>query len=89
MAKKQTKESLHEMSVQELRVRLLESQEKSFRLRFQHASNPLKNPMVIRSARRDVAKVLTVLRQKETIGPMRPWTNGPASSESKGRREGA
>jgi large subunit ribosomal protein L29 len=65
MAKKAPRESLHELSVQELQVRLQESKEKSFRLRFQHTSNPLKNPMEIRTARRAIAKVLTVLRQKE------------------------
>ena len=65
MAKKAVRESIHELSLQELRVRLQESKEKSFRLRFQHTSNPLKNPMVIRTARREVAKILTVLRQKE------------------------
>lgn len=65
MAKKAAKETLNELSLQELKARLRESQEKSFRLRFQHASNPLKNPMEIRTARREIAKVMTVLRQKE------------------------
>ncbi len=41
--------------------------EKDRNLRFQHASNPLKNPMEIRTARREIAKVLTVLRQKEKV----------------------
>ena len=67
MAKKTTKESLQEMSVQELQVRLRESQEKSFRLRFQHTSNPIKNPMEIRTARRQVAKIKTILHQKEKV----------------------
>ena len=67
MAKKASKESLQEMSVPELQARLRESQEKSFRLKFQHASNPLKNPMEIRTARRQIAKILTVLRQKEKV----------------------
>ena len=67
MAKKATKESLHELSLPELQARLRESQEKSFRLRFQHASNPLKNPMDIRTARREIAKILTVLHQKEKV----------------------
>lgn len=64
MAKKGTKESLHEMTVQELEARLRESQEKSFKLTFQHASNPLKNPMEIRTARRQIAKIKTFLHQK-------------------------
>jgi len=67
MAKKVAKESLHELSVQELEARLAESQEKSFKLKFQHASNPLKNPMEIRTARREIARVQTVLRQKAKV----------------------
>jgi large subunit ribosomal protein L29 len=65
MAKKQTKESLHEMTAQELQARLRDAQTKSFKLQFQHTSNPLKNPMEIRTARREVARILTVLHQKE------------------------
>jgi large subunit ribosomal protein L29 len=65
MAKKASKESFHGMSVQELEALLREAQEKSFKLTFQHATNPLKNPMEIRTARRQIARLLTVLRQKE------------------------
>lgn len=66
MAKKaSSKESLHDLSAQELDVRLREAQESRFRLQFQHATHPLKNPMRIREARRQIARVLTVLRQKE------------------------
>jgi large subunit ribosomal protein L29 len=67
MAKKAAKESLHEMSVSELEALLSESQEKSFKLKFQHASNPLKNPMEIRTARRQIAKIRTILHQKEKV----------------------
>jgi large subunit ribosomal protein L29 len=67
MAKKAAKEVLSELSLQELQARLRESQEKSFRLRFQHASNPIKNPMEIRTARREIAKIKTFLHQKEKV----------------------
>ena len=67
MAKNKSKESLHEMSTHELQAQLKESREKSFRLKFQHTSNPLKNPMEIRIARRQLARVLTVLHQKEKV----------------------
>jgi large subunit ribosomal protein L29 len=68
MAKKaDAKISLQEMSLPELQAMLRESQEKSFKLKFQHATNPLKNPMEIRTARREIAKLLTVLHQKEQV----------------------
>lgn len=56
---------LNEMSVTELQARLSEKQESSFRLRFRHASSPLKNPMEIRTARREIARLKTLLNQKQ------------------------
>ena len=69
MAKKTAKGTLHELSVQELSARLREAEERNFKLKFQHAANPLKNPMEIRTARREIAKLLTILRLKETVTP--------------------
>jgi large subunit ribosomal protein L29 len=66
MAKKGTsKEDLHAMSVPELEARLRETQESHFRLRFQHASTPIKNPLQLRSTRRQIARILTVLKLKQ------------------------
>ena len=64
MAKKKSKENIHDLSKQELEAQLRESRDKGFRLQFQHATNPLKNPMELRTARRKVAQLLTVLREK-------------------------
>jgi large subunit ribosomal protein L29 len=67
MAKKKAAapESLHDMSVAELQARLKEVKDTRFRLKFRHASNPLKNPMQIRQSRREIARLLTVLHQKD------------------------
>jgi large subunit ribosomal protein L29 len=59
------KEAVKAMSVPELQARLKEAEEAHFKLRFRHASNPLKNPMQIRDRRREVARLKTWLRQKE------------------------
>jgi large subunit ribosomal protein L29 len=53
------------MTENELRTRLAESQEKTFQLKFQNATAPLKNPREITAARRDVARCMTFLRQIE------------------------
>ena len=79
MAKKTApKVSMTDMSAAELTALLRESQEKSFKLKFQHATNPLKNPMEIRTARRQIAQLLTVLHQKETAVPAPVATAKPA-----------
>jgi large subunit ribosomal protein L29 len=63
--KSRDKEATKAMSVQELEARLHEAQEAKFRLAFQHTTNPLKNPMQIRSKRREIARLKTWLKQKE------------------------
>jgi large subunit ribosomal protein L29 len=69
MAKaREKKEEFGTMSVQELEARLKDAQEEQFRLRFRHANAPLKNPMQIRSKRRDIARLKTWLHQKEAKG---------------------
>jgi large subunit ribosomal protein L29 len=58
-------EQIGEMSEDELRAKERELQEQLFRLRFQKSIGQLDNAMKIRQVRRDIARVKTVLRQKE------------------------
>jgi large subunit ribosomal protein L29 len=44
---------------------LRELKSELFRLRFQHAINQLDNPQKIVETRKDIARVMTVLREKE------------------------
>jgi large subunit ribosomal protein L29 len=63
MAKKE-KIDYRELSADELQVRLRESREKLFQMRFQSATAPLKNPHLISATRREIARLLTFLKQK-------------------------
>jgi len=49
----------------ELRARVTELQEEQFRLRFRSATETLESPLRLREVRRDIARVLTILREKE------------------------
>ena len=66
-------EQVREMSADELRSKERELQEQLFRLRFQKSIGQLDNALKIRETRRDIARVKTVLRQKQ--GPAQA---GPA-----------
>lgn len=57
---------LREMTVAELEAKCKELKSELFRLRFQHAINQLDNPHKIVDVKKDIARVMTVLRQKET-----------------------
>lgn len=58
-------QEIKEKSVTEL-VKLLEDLKKDlFHLRFQHAINQLDNPTRIGAVKKDIARVKTVLRERE------------------------
>lgn len=56
---------IREMSLEELKHKQTELQEQLFRLRVQKSLGQLDNMMKIRETRRDVARVTTILKQKQ------------------------
>ncbi len=56
---------LREQTVEDLRDREKELAEKLFALRLQKVTGQLESPAKVKAARRDLARVLTVLREKE------------------------
>ena len=55
---------LRELSPEQLDSKLQELRRELFHLRFQHAINQLDNPHKISEVKRDIARVMTVLREK-------------------------
>ena len=55
---------LRKMSVEELEAKLAELKTELFNLRFQHAINQLENPHKIVDVKKDIARVMTILREK-------------------------
>ncbi|MDE6096284.1 MAG: 50S ribosomal protein L29 [Muribaculaceae bacterium] len=59
------KEEIKELSIQELRAQI-EASEKAYReLKVAHAISPVDNPSKITKDRKEIARLKTVLRQKE------------------------
>ena len=58
-------EDLRAMTLEELRVRLGDLTEEQFKLKFRLATEPLDDPLTIRKVRRDIARVKTLIREKE------------------------
>ena len=56
---------IRELTVEELQEKLKTLKEELFNLRFQLAINQLDNPMRITAVKRDIARVLTVIREQE------------------------
>ena len=59
---------IREMTVEELQTKLTELKEELFNLRFQLAVNPLENSSRIGAVKKDIARVSTILRQRELSG---------------------
>ena len=57
-------EELREMSADALNAKLKELKEELFTLRFQHAINQLDNPQKIVEVKKNIARVMTVLSEK-------------------------
>ena len=58
-------EEIREMSVDDIRTRVAELEEERFRLRFRSATEPLENPLRLRTIRKDIARLKTVLTERE------------------------
>lgn len=56
---------IREMSVNELEQKLVELKGELFNLRFQMATGQLENPMRVRDVKKSIARIKTILREKE------------------------
>ncbi len=56
---------IREMPMSELKKNLADQKEALFRLRFQHSINQLDNPMKIVETKKTIARLLSVIREKE------------------------
>ena len=56
---------MREMTEVELNAELDNMKKELFNLRFQHVTGQLENPVKLRETKRDIARVKTVIREKE------------------------
>ena len=64
MKAKEIKE-VRALSVEKLAEKLQELKKDLFMLRMQHATNQLDNPMQIAAVKKDIARIKTIIREKE------------------------
>jgi len=58
-------EEIRELSADDIKSRVAELEEERFRLRFRSATEPLENPLRLRTIRKDIARLKTVLSERE------------------------
>ena len=59
--------SIRDMSVSDLNTKLKEDEIRLKKIEFTHAVSPLENPLQIRVIRRDIARIQTELKIRETV----------------------
>jgi len=57
---------LRDLSVEELTAKEKEFREEEFKLRFRHATGQLEKTARLRNLRKEIARVKTIMREKET-----------------------
>ncbi len=57
--------AIREMSADDMNTRVAELREEMFNLQFRNTMKQLDNPLKIRESRREMARLLTVLKEKE------------------------
>ena len=60
-----TANEVRNMSASELEAKLVELKKDLFFLRMQHATNQLDNPVKISLVKKDIARVQTIIREKQ------------------------
>jgi large subunit ribosomal protein L29 len=66
---KQTKpKEIRDLSVQEIEQRIADDERELSQLRFRQAVAGLENPIVLRTLRRDIARLRTILKEKRAEG---------------------
>ena len=62
---------VRELTDQEIAERIEQLNEERFRLRFRSATQQLENPILLRTIRRDIARLKTAQRERELNGGSR------------------
>ena len=57
---------IRKMSAEDLEAKLADLKKDLFFLRMQHATNQLDNPVKIAVVKKDIARIKTIIREKET-----------------------
>ena len=59
---------IRKMSAAELDKKLVDLNKDLFQLRLQHATNQLENPVKIAEVKKDIARVMTLIREQQLAG---------------------
>jgi len=56
---------IRELSKEDIEIKIKDLKKELFNLRFQHAINQLDNPTRLKNVKKDIARSMTILRERE------------------------
>jgi len=87
------REDIRSLSADELTARVAELRDEQFRLRFRSATETLEDPLRLRVVRRDIARALTALNEKQgattTTATSKTATKKTATTKTASKRAAA
>ena len=78
-------DEIRELTADDIKARVAELEEERFRLRFRSASEPLENPLRLRSIRKDIARLKTILGERAR-GAEQTTVKAAAKQRKRGER---
>ena len=82
-------DEIREMGAEDIAARINELQEERFRLKFRSATEPLEEPLRLRLIRKDIARLKTVLTEREKGIVREASTTAPAAKKGKAKKSTA
>jgi large subunit ribosomal protein L29 len=73
-------QEMRQLNLNDLQAKLAESSEEIFKLKFRLVTQPLDDPLRIRRIRREIARIKTLIREREIQGVA---PNAPATRRAK------
>ena len=78
-------DEIREMAAEDITARIRDLEEERFRLKFRSATEPLEEPLRLRSIRRDIARLKTVATERER-GIVREASSDRAEKKTTGKK---
>jgi large subunit ribosomal protein L29 len=78
-------EEIREMGTEDILARIRELEEERFRLKFRSATEPLEDPLRLRMIRHDIARLHTIVRERELAPTREGSAAGTAAADSAGK----
>jgi large subunit ribosomal protein L29 len=82
-------DEIREMGAEDITARINELQEERFRLKFRSATEPLEEPLRLRVIRKDIARLKTVLTEREKGIVREASSTAPAAKKGKAKKSTA